>query len=280
MDEVRTWNKELDTRVQERTAECKAAAQEIGLLYVELQEKERMRRDLLHRILSVQEDERKRISRELHDETCQVLLTLAMGLENIGEMVEERTPPSLVLPQLEALRSLAKTGRDGVNRLIFDLRPMMLDHLGLLSALRWYAEVRLSDSDLRFTVQEIGTIGRLPPVLETTLFRVGQEAINNVAQHSRAQHANLTLECSDGHVAMSVSDDGAGFSPTAPNTTNKHGLGLVGMEERILGVGGEFHIESTPGRGTKIRISVPRNGNGSHVKGEKKDGQDSCFDCG
>ncbi len=259
--EIRGWNVQLDTRVQERTAQCRAAAEEIGVLYEELREKEEMRKGLLHRILSVQEDERKRISRELHDETCQVLLTLALGLENVGEMVSEQVPASEISAQLERLRSLAKTGRDEVNRLIFDLRPMMLDHLGLLSALRWYAEVRLGGSNIQFTTHEIGTARRLPPALETTLFRVGQEAINNIAQHSRARHADMTFKYSDDRVAISIIDDGTGFvraSVADPRT--KRGLGLMGMEERVSSLGGEFDLQSTPEAGTRIRLSVPING--------------------
>jgi signal transduction histidine kinase len=259
--EIRGWNVELDTRVQERTTQCRAAAEEIGVLYEELREKEEMRKGLLHRILSVQEDERKRISRELHDETCQVLLTLALGLENVGEMVSEQVPATEISTQLERLRSLAKTGRDEVNRLIFDLRPMMLDHLGLVSALRWYAEVRLGSSDIQFTTHEIGTTRRLPPALETTLFRVGQEAINNIAQHSRARHADMTFTYSDDRVAISIIDDGTGFVPASvADPKTKRGLGLMGMEERVSSLGGEFDLQSTPETGTRIRLSVPING--------------------
>lgn len=263
MAEIHTWNKELDTRVQERTAQCKAAAQEIGMLYEELREKEATRKGLLHRILSVQEDERKRISRELHDETCQILLTLAFGLENVGEMVSEGAPAPEILSQLDTLRTLAKNGRDEVNRLIFDLRPMMLDHLGLVSALRWYAEMRLSGSQIQFTTHEIGDYLRAAPAIETTLFRVGQEAINNIAQHSGARHADMTFEYADGHIGICITDDGVGFHPaTASDPQGERGLGLMGMQERVSSLGGDLEIDSAPGTGTAIRLKVPKNGNG------------------
>lgn len=261
--EIRLWNEELEQRVQERTAQCKSAAQEIGLLYEELQEKEKSRKGLLHRILSIQEDERKRISRELHDETCQVFLTLAFGLENVGEMVEEQAPASQIVSQLEKMRTLAKTGRDGVNRLIFDLRPMMLDHLGLVSALRWYAEMRLSGSEIHFDTHETGTAERLSPTIETTLFRVGQEAINNIAQHANARHAHISFEYSTNQIGICITDDGMGFVPgLVTDPQSKRGLGLIGMEERVSSLGGEFELHSAPGSGTAIRLSVPKNGTG------------------
>lgn len=261
--EIRTWNSELDKRVQEQTAQCKASAIEIGTLYEELRAKEQARKGLLHRILSVQEDERKRISRELHDETCQIFLTLAFGLENVGEMVSDQAPASEILPQLDKLRTLAKSGRDEVNRLIFDLRPMMLDHLGLVAALRWYAEMRLGGSQVQFATREVGSYLRGSPMIETTLFRVGQEAINNIAQHAQARHADITFEYTDGHIGIQISDDGIGFDPAAASDApSQRGLGLIGMEERVSSLNGDFELRSTPGAGTIIRLKVPRNGNG------------------
>jgi signal transduction histidine kinase len=260
------WNRELDKRVQARTADLAKATDEIKRLYAELQRKEQLRGELLHRVISIQEEERKRISRELHDETSQIMVSLAYGLDNIGEMLAQGAPsPAEIEPLLENLRALAKTGRDGVNRIIFDLRPTMLDHLGLVPALRWYADTRLNGKGIRFDVREVGTARRLPPAIETALFRVAQEAINNIARHSHARRADLLFEYSDGRIQVSIADDGQGFDLTsaANPADGKRGLGLMGMEERMTAVGGEFCLHTAPGAGTTITLSVPLVG-GNH----------------
>jgi signal transduction histidine kinase len=256
------WNRELDTRVQERTADLAKAADEISRLYAELQRKEHLRGELLHRVISVQEEERKRISRELHDETSQILVSLAYSLDNLGETLARGDAPPEIQPLLENMRALAKTGRDGLNRIIFDLRPTMLDHLGLVPALRWYAETRLNGKGIRFNVHEVGNARRLPPTIETVLFRVVQEAINNIAQHSHAQHADLHFDYSDDRIEIGIADDGQGFDPmgVASHADSRLGLGLIGMEERMSEVGGEFRLRAAPGTGTAITLCVPSAG--------------------
>jgi signal transduction histidine kinase len=274
---LKEWSHELDTRVREATAESRAALKQNALLYAELQEKEQMRRELLHRVFSAQEEERKRISRELHDETCQILNSLAYDLDNIGEMlVHGEASSAQVQPLLENMRSLAKMGRDGVSRIIFDLRPTMLDHLGLVPALRWYAETRFSDLGIRYSFREVGSPRRLLPSVETALFRVVQEAVNNIAQHSRARHADFFFEYLNDRVEVRISDDGRGFDRTAvENAVNgKRGLGLVGMEERMTAVGGQFRLQSAPGKGSLLQLSVPlASAVSSGEKGGAGDGQ-------
>jgi signal transduction histidine kinase len=258
--QIRAWNRELDARVQERTAECQRALRQNEELYAELQKKEELRGELLHRVISAQEEERKRISRELHDETCQILTGLSYSLDTAAE--SQNSPE--IGPLIERMRRLTDTALDGIHRIIFDLRPTMLDHLGLVPALRWYAETRLADLGIRFTIEEVGDAHRLPPLVETTLFRVAQEAINNIAQHSNATRAHFVFDYRADEVAAQITDDGEGFDPRAVTGVRdgKLRLGLVGMEERMSAIGGTFEIRSAPGQGTTIRLRVSVKGNG------------------
>jgi signal transduction histidine kinase len=253
--EIHAWNRALDARVQDRTAALAVAAEENARLYAELQHKEQLRSELLHRVISAQEEERKRISRELHDETCQVLTGLAYALDNAAETTTARE----IQPLLEQMHALTETALDEIHRVIRELRPTMLDHLGLIPALRWYAETRLGGPGIRFRIRVIGDARRLPPPIETTLFRVVQEAINNIARHSHAGHADFVFEFADHNIEVHITDDGIGFDAAgvmgAPD--GRRGLGLMGMEERISTAGGEFHLRSAPGKGTTIRLSVP-----------------------
>ncbi len=253
--EIQQWNRELDARVQERTAACENAKQEISQLYGELQQKEQARRELLRRVFTAQEEERKRISRELHDETCQILTGLSYALDDAAETTA--TPE--FKPQLERMHALAATALEEIQRIILDLRPTMLDHLGLIPALRWYAESRFDALGIRLTLRQVGQPRRLPPAVETALFRVTQEAINNIACHSNATRATFVFEFDSGGIQVWIEDDGAGFdlATVFRATDGKRGLGLMGMEERMNAVGGQFSLRSAPGVGTTIHLSVP-----------------------
>lgn len=253
--EIQTWNRELDARVRERTTAVEQAKVEIVQLYGELQRKEQTRGELLRRVFSAQEEERKRISRELHDETAQVLTGLAYALDDAAETTVEPD----IKPQLERMHTLANTALAEIHRIILDLRPTMLDHLGLIPALRWYAESRFNDLGIRLAIRELGQPRRLPPAVETALFRVVQEAINNITRHSGARRADFVFEFLPDHTEVWVTDDGKGFDPTSALgfTDGKRGLGLMGMEERMSAVGGQFNLQSAPGKGTLIQLIVP-----------------------
>lgn len=255
IDEIQELNRVLDARVQERTAALAAVAAENVRLFVELQRKEQLRSELLHRVIGAQEEERKRISRELHDETCQILTGLAYAVDSAIELADA---PEMQ-QQLERMRLMTETALDGVHRIIFDLRPAMLDHLGLVPALQWYAETCVNGQGIHFTIHHTGNVRRLPPPIETTLFRVVQEAITNIARHSKAQHAELVFDFADDQIEVRVTDDGVGFDPAgvASAWNGQRGLGLMGMEERMSTIGGEFDLCSAPGEGTTIRLSVP-----------------------
>ncbi len=257
ISEIQMWNRELDARVRERTEAIEQAKEKISQLYTELQHKEQLRGELVRRVFSAQEEERKRISRELHDETCQVLTGLTYALDDVTEMTTEPELKS----QLERMHTLANTALEELHRIILDLRPTMLDHLGLIPALRWYAESRLSEKDIRFVLRETGTSRRLPPAIETALFRVVQEAINNIARHSDALRAEIVFNFYPDHLQVTVADDGRGFeiNPVLEPTSSRRGLGLLGMQERIDAIGGQLTLRSAPGVGTLVQITVPLN---------------------
>lgn len=224
-------------------------------LYDELARREQLRGELLEKVITAQEDERKRIARDLHDDTSQSLSALIYSLEAL----EARCADATVRGALATMRQRVAQILDGIHKLIFDLRPSMLDHLGLCVALRWYAETHLQPLGMRVHLEEHGTNRRLPPQMETALFRVVQEAINNIAKHSGARNVRLNFDCSNGALRIEVEDDGIGFdvNEIAPATDLRRGLGLVGMQERVGLLGGKITVHSYPGQGTHVAIYVP-----------------------
>ncbi len=232
-----------------------AVAVENARLYAEVQRKERMRGELLRKVITAQEEERKRMARELHDDTSQALTALlyaaeeAAGLNDIAE----------VQRMLQNMRGLAQKTLDGVHKLIFDLRPSMLDHLGLVPALRWFAQSRLEACNIRLEVEEGNLPRRLPPAVETALFRVVQEAVTNIAKHALARNVRIALGITAGVASVTVEDDGVGFDlvELTLSPDSGRGLGLLGMRERVQLLGGELNIDTAPGQGTRMDVFVP-----------------------
>jgi PAS domain S-box-containing protein len=236
-----------------------AVAIENASLYREVQRKEEIRGELLKKVISAQEDERKRIARELHDETSQALVALTVAIERT--MVESGTENHK--QRVEEMKKLVVNTLESVHRLIYDLRPSVLDDLGLQSAIRWYAESHLEPLGISLTFQTSGRERRLAGQMETVLFRVVQEAITNIIRHSEAEDAKITIDFRENRVSIMVEDDGKGFdveSATAGKLQKTSGLGLLGMQERISLVEGRLQISSITGRGTSIVIEVPLSG--------------------
>lgn len=262
LETVEEWARELESRVHERTRELEAsrdhlrsAAEENAALYREVKAKDAARGELLKRVISAQEEERRRIARELHDETSQNLSVLAMGLETAGAAAGDE---ARILDELGNLRDLAVRTLGGVHRLVYDLRPSILDDLGLLAGLRWYAESRLEPLGIRVSVMASGEERRLAAELETAVFRIGQEAISNIARHSNASNAFLVVGFQDDRVTLEVEDDGEGFDVTRAEAGSEgHGWGLLGIRERAGLLGGSLKITSTPRTGTRVEISIP-----------------------
>jgi len=256
-EEIQAWNRELDARVQERTAAYEAAARENRRLYAELQHKEQLRGELLHRVISAQEDERKRIARELHDETSQGLSALMVGMDTIAMSLAQ--DPQRTTKHLKNSKSIAEGLLRNIHRIISDLRPTLLDDLGLVPAISWYGEQRLEPLGIRFSVEEVGVRARLLPVVETSFFRIVQEALTNVARHAQATQVKVRLKHEDYWVTLTIRDNGRGFDPDNLDMSNSPGLGLGlrGMQERAETLGGMFELQTTPGEGTLISVRVP-----------------------
>lgn len=256
-EEFQQLNRELDARVQERTAAYEAAAKDNARLYAELQRKEQLRGELLHRVISAQEDERKRIARELHDETSQSLTALMVGLDTVQMAAAQDIQKAN--KHLASARAIAETLLKNIHRLVADLRPTLLDDLGLIPAIAWYGEQRLKPLGINFQLDDRQMKTRLPTSTETALFRVVQEAMTNVVRHSRATAITVRLAHENHGVTLEISDNGQGFDPQALQPSNSHGqgLGLRGMQERASILGGEFQLQSVPGKGTIITIRVP-----------------------
>jgi signal transduction histidine kinase len=233
MERIQQWTKELESRVKERTSQ--------------LEKSEEERKELLRRVMSAQESERKKIARELHDETSQELTALVMGLE-----AAQKATPSELKTRIDQLKALAVRTLEGVHRVMLDLRPSILDDLGLQSAIRWYAENRLEPLGMDVSVETVGADKRLAAEVETAVFRVVQEAVNNTAQHAEAGRVGIVVEFAEHAIRVKIEDDGSGFDPT-----RARGMGMIGMRERVTLLDGRFELVSTPGKGTLITLEVP-----------------------
>ncbi len=248
MEEVTQANATLERRVAARTAELQK-------LYAELKDRDARRADLVRKLLSAQEDERRRIARELHDETCQTVAALAVGLDT----VRRAATPEEASTKLEDARALASRTLEGLHRVIFDLRPSVLDDLGLASAVRWWAARHLTPAGIAVRLEIENLEERLPPALEIPVFRAVQEALTNALRHSGAKTVLVQMSKEPGLLRVDVEDDGRGFTPAdvaTPSETGQ-GLGLLGMRERIEILGGTLTLDSSPGAGTHVSFAVP-----------------------
>jgi signal transduction histidine kinase len=210
---------------------------------------ERIARDSLRRVVETQELERRRLARELHDETGQALTSILLGLKAL----EERTEDASASASIEELREIVVSTLQDVRRLAVELRPSALDDFGLVAALERLAESFAEQSGISVDFQAALADERLPEEAETALYRIVQESLTNVVKHARARRVSILLTRKDGAVKAVVEDDGQGFDPEAPGD----GFGLVGMQERLALLGGRLEIESTPEAGTTVAAEVP-----------------------
>jgi two-component system, NarL family, sensor histidine kinase UhpB len=230
-------------------------------------------RELSDQVLLAQEDERRRLARELHDQTGQELSTLLLGLKLFRDAAARPTPDLPALrTQATELAELARSTLDGVRTLALELRPRMLDDLGLATALRAYAEEWSARA--RVPVDFTADLGdmKLPSNTEIAVYRLVQEALVNVAKHADASRVNVRVERRNGELLAEVRDNGRGMTLPEKGTPasgrarieDRHGegglsagLGLFGAQERIALVGGRFALESAPGEGTTVRAVIP-----------------------
>ncbi len=211
---------------------------------------QRIARDSLRRIVEAQELERRRLARELHDETGQALSSILLGLKGLDEMVERSEAHEAVA----AVRELVVATLHDVRRLAVELRPKVLDDFGLVPALERLTEMFSSQTGIRVRFESGLGDERLPTEVETALYRIVQEAMTNIVKHSRAHAISVALVRKPAAVAAVIEDDGEGFDPA---DVRDGGFGLVGMRERVGLLDGRLQIESTPGAGTTIVAEVP-----------------------
>jgi signal transduction histidine kinase len=229
-------------------------------LYERLRKARERLRKLARQNLEAEEEERRRIARELHDETSQSLSGIALQLQALIEMaaISGKENPEYVAG-LKKVQALTVQVHNEVSRLISNLRPALLDTLGLVPAVRQYAETRLHPLEMAVSVETKGTEMRFPPEVEATFFRFIQGAVGNIAQHSKAQNATIVLEYKPQEFTVTITDDGQGFDVSEITDVEEsgRGRGLFSMRERIGFLGGTSGIESEIGKGTIVWARVP-----------------------
>jgi signal transduction histidine kinase len=233
---VERTNKELEHRVAQRT-------ERLG--------------QVLRQTISAQEDERRRLARELHDETAQTIAALSIALDRARDGLAGADGEAIA--QIRDAKELSARLLAETRRLILGLRPTVLDDMGLLPAIRWYSESYLGDRGIEVSVTAAVPTQRLPAHIEVALFRIVQEALSNVAKHAHARHVEVRLAHDGRTLTVSVADDGTGFD--VARALGKPGpiesVGLLGMQERVRLLGGKLEIQSHPAGGTNVRVEVP-----------------------
>lgn len=268
-EKLKKAHDELERRVAERTAKL---AQANAALQAEIAERQRVEEALRHsleetarnqqqlqllshRLVEVQEGERRRIARELHDEIGQVLTGLKLLLET-GVRQPTRPSPGLLDQALTLVQQLLQQVRE----LSLDLRPAMLDDLGLLPALLWHFERYQTQTQIQIAFRHSGLEGRRwPPEVETAAYRIIQEALTNVARHAGVKHAKVRIEADQERLNLQIIDHGKGFCPDQALASPTAG-GLLGMRERAVLLGGHLTVEAAPGKGTRVTAEWPCQG--------------------
>jgi PAS domain S-box-containing protein len=251
---LRRAHEELEERVRERTAELSSSNDALRMEVAERQRVEQQRTQLLTRLVLAQEDERRRIARELHDQLGQQLTALRLTLATLKTQSVERTDLSV---QVETLQELALQLDQDIAFRVWELRPTPLENVGLRAALTNFVHNWSKHFGIHVQLHASGSSDEsLTSEVETMMYRLSQEALNNVAKHARAQHVDIVLERNADYLSLIIEDDGVGFDPLDTETVGQ-GFGLTGMRERAALFHADLQIESTPGRGTTVILRVP-----------------------
>ena len=234
-------------------ANLAAVAIQNAWLFDEVQMTNRQLHALSQRLMKVQENERLQLSRELHDESGQLLAALTVQLGLLERDVEKS---ETLREHTTELKNTARMIQENLHRLAINLRPASLDHLGLVTALQQYIQEFNRQYNIQVEFEAVGMREeRLPIEIETALFRIVQEALTNVVLHAQASRVDVLLSLKDQRVSAVVEDDGVGFAPASAMTDEQ--LGLFGMRERVEMLGGSLTIESSPGKGTTVKAEAP-----------------------
>jgi len=245
----------LERRVEERTRDLRETTAKLRNEIKERSAAEARVRELLRRLVNVQEEERRRIALDLHDHLGQQMSALRMNLSALRKGCDDQTG---LAEQAARVQQLAEDLDQSIDFLTWDLRPAALDHLGLSAALAnlvrgWSERFRIPAEYRASGTDDL----RLAPDAEINLYRLAQEALHNVYKHAGAGRVGVFFERRDGHAVLIVEDDGHGFDPEGVSEGDGAGMGLVGMRERATLVGGELEVESSPGGGTTVYVRTP-----------------------
>lgn len=241
----------FQVEIQEKINALQAARLE------EAQQREALRGELFRQVVAAQEAERQRMARDLHDETGQALTAIGLGLRGLSNTIRHGNADQAT-NTLRHLESMAASSLTELQRLIADLRPSHLDDLGLPAALRWYAGVVQERTNLNIRVEINGPEQTVDATVKIALFRVMQEALNNIIKHANATQINIQLTFELEGLRLRIRDDGRGFDVQASRKNQgRVSLGLIGMQERANLLGGTCVVTSVPGRGTLVEIKIP-----------------------
>ncbi|HEX6923345.1 MAG TPA: histidine kinase [Bacillales bacterium] len=210
------------------------------------------------RVIEAQEEERRRLSREIHDGPAQTLAHVLLGSELV-ERVQREKGPEAAAGEFSNLREMIRQALYDVRRIIYDLRPMTLDDLGLVPTLEKYLGRVGEEEGIKVSFRKSGNSEYLPQKMEAALFRMAQESVQNVCKHAKAEEIQLRMDFTGSAVLLAVQDDGKGFDPNEERTDS---FGMMGMRERVDLLEGEISIESTAGKGTAVMIQIPVQGQG------------------
>ena len=237
-------------------------AETLRSLFLQLEERNRELQAISERAINAQEEERRAIAQSLHDDTGQALSMLAIHLDRIDERIEPGQKE--LKKQVADARTLAADSLAELRRILSGLRPAILDDLGLIPAIRWYARTNLEKVGINMVVKAPSTPLELSPAVTTTLFRIVQEAVNNIVRHADAGSVTIVLQLNEANVQLRVEDDGHGFDlqNASRDAVELQKLGLLGMRERAELLGGRVQIESSPEKGTRVEVSIPSGGTG------------------
>jgi len=245
MDRITRHTHELESRVSERTRRIKESQQRSELLF--------------HKVISTQEDERKRIARGLHDDTLQDLSAALMLIDMCRIHPETITPDTI-----DGIRSIIVKALDGITLIIQNMRPTLLDDLGLVPAIKSILDIHIGEQGITYFINTNNMADqRFRPEMEITLFRIVQEAVLNIARHARAENVIILCKIEQDDVRVEIEDDGEGFDldslyrPSKHEVADRRGLGILGMKERVTLIGGKIKVCSKPGLGTRVDIRIP-----------------------